>query len=107
MTKRMSKHTLNERIEAVLSVIEHKKSVNAISKEYDVDKTTIKSWVHKYQVDGVDGLIVAKKWKRYSKDLKRQAVDCYLNEEGSQRTICEKLDRKSTRLNSSHVAISY
>ena len=92
MSKRMTKHTLNERIEAVLGVIENKKSVNAIAKEYDVDKTTIRSWVHKYKADGVDGLKAPKKWKRYSKELKKQAVDCYLNGEGSLREICKKFN---------------
>lgn len=66
MSKRMTKHTLNERIEAVLGVIEHKMSVNAIAKEYDVDETTIRSWVHMYKADGVDGLKAPKKWNRYS-----------------------------------------
>lgn len=92
MSRRMTKHTLNERIEAVIGVIEHGKSVYAIAKEYSVDKTTIKSWVHKYQTNGVDGLKPPKKWKKYSKELKKQAVDCYLNGEGSLRAICEKFN---------------
>src|SRR5699024_3138074 len=73
-------------------VIEHKKSVNAIAKEYDVDKTTIRSWVHKYQADGADGLKAPKKWNRYSIEFKKQAVDCYLNGEGSLRAICAKFN---------------
>src|SRR5690625_4356140 len=110
MSKRMSKHTLDERIKAVLSVIENKKSVNMVAKSYDANYSTIESWVRKYQANGVDGLKEAKNWKKYSKDLKRQAVESYLNGEGSQKIICEKFnisdpDRKSTRLNFSHVAI--
>src|SRR5690625_1912038 len=92
MSKRMTKHTLNERVKAVLGVIEHKKSMNVIAKEYDVDYTTIESWVRKYQADGVDGLQEAKNWKRYSKELKRKAVESYLNGEGSQKVICEKFN---------------
>ena len=95
MSKRMSKHTLNERIEAVLSVIEHKKSVYAIAKKYSVDKTTIKSWVHKYKTDGVDGLKEARTWKKYSSELKRTAVEFYLNGEGSLRMTCEKFNISS------------
>src|SRR5699024_12331269 len=34
----------------------------------------------------------AKNWKKYSKDLKRQAVESYLNGEGSQKIICEKFN---------------
>lgn len=52
----MTKHTLNERVEAVSRVIEHKKSVNAIAKVYDADITTVKSWVRKYQQEGEQGL---------------------------------------------------
>jgi len=83
MSKRMTKHTLDERIKAVLSVIENEKSVNMVAKNYDVDYTTIESWIRKYQADGVDGLKEAKKWKRYSKELKMKAVESYLNGEGS------------------------
>lgn len=88
----MSKHTLDERIKAVLSVIENKKSVNMVAKSYDANYSTIESWVRKYQANGVDGLKEAKNWKKYSKDLKRQAVESYLNGEGSQKIICEKFN---------------
>src|SRR5690625_2226332 len=90
MSKRMSKHTLDERIDVVLAVIANKKSVHTIAKEYDIYKTTIESWVRKYQEDGVDGLKETKKCKKYSNELKRQAVNFYLNEEGSLRRTCEK-----------------
>src|SRR5690625_4879556 len=96
MSKRMSKHTLNERIEVVLSVIENKKSVHTIAREYDVDISTVKSWVRKYQAEGVDGLKESKKWKRYSKELKNRAVHFYLNGEGSLRTTCEKFNISDT-----------
>ncbi|GAB3790373.1 hypothetical protein GCM10028868_02900 [Virgibacillus kimchii] len=92
MSKRRTKHTLDERIQAVSSVIEDKKSVHTIAGEYSVDRTTIKSWVHKYQTDGVDGLKEKKKRMRYSKKLKKKAVEYYLNGEGSQRKTCEKFN---------------
>ena len=92
MSKRMSKHTLNERIEVVLSVLENKKSIRAVAKEYDIDNSTVKTWVQKYRTDGVNGLKEAKTWKCYSKELKKQAVNFYLNREGSLRATCKKFN---------------
>ncbi len=95
MSKRRSKHTLDERIEAVLRVIEGMASVSTIAKEYAVDRTTINSWVRKYEADGVDGLKEARTWKKYSGELKREAVEFDLNGEGSLRMTCEKFNISS------------
>ena len=57
--------------------------------------TTIKLWVHKYEADGVDGLKEARTWKKYSSELKREAVGFYLNGEGSLRTTCKKFNISS------------
>lgn len=95
MSKRRSKHTLDERIEAVLRVIEGRTSVSTIAKEYSVDRTTINLWVSKYEADGVDGLKEARIWKKYSSELKREAVEFYLNGEGSLRMTCEKFNISS------------
>ncbi|VEF47428.1 transposase [Bacillus freudenreichii] len=92
MSKRMTKHTLDERIQAVICVIEDKKSVTVTAREYGVNKTTIQAWVRKYQANGVDGLKEAKKWKRYSEELKMQAVDFYLKQEAGLKTTCEKFN---------------
>ena len=74
MSKRSSKHTLNERIEVVLRVMEGSASVSRIAEEYAVDRTTINLWVRKYKADGVDGLKDSRTWKKYSIELKRKAV---------------------------------
>lgn len=95
MSKRMSKHMLDERIEAVLGVIEHKKSMYTIAKEYEVATTTIKSWVRKYQLDGVDGLKEAKIRREYSSEFKREAVNFYLTGKGSLRTTCKEFNISS------------
>jgi transposase len=95
MSKRSSKHTLNERIEVVLRVMEGSASVSRIAEEYAVDRTTINLWVRKYKADGVDGLKDSRTWKGYSSELKREAVEYYLNGEGSLRTTCEKFNISS------------
>ncbi|NBJ71038.1 MULTISPECIES: helix-turn-helix domain-containing protein [Clostridia] len=82
---------LDERIEAVLRVIEG----STIAKSYSVDRTTINLWVRKYKADDVDGLKAARTWKKYSSQLKREAVEFYLNGEGSLRMTCEKFNISS------------
>ncbi len=95
MSKRRSNHTLNERIEAVFGVMEGSVSVSRIAKEYAVDRTTINVWVRKYKENGGDGLKDSRTWKGYSGQLKREAVEFYLNGEGSLRTTCEKFNISS------------
>src|SRR5690606_29349564 len=90
MSKRSSKHTLNERIEVVLRVMEGSASVSRIAEEYAVDRTTINLWVRKYKADGVAGLKDSRTWRGYSSELKREAVGYYLNGEGSLRTTGDK-----------------
>lgn len=92
MSKRTTNHTLDERIQAALYVIEDKGSVNTIAREYGVNKTTIQNWVRKYKANGVDGLKEARKWGNYSEALKIQAVEFYLNEEAGLRQTCEKFN---------------
>ncbi|API93059.1 hypothetical protein BKP57_15335 [Virgibacillus sp. 6R] len=70
-------------------------SVSTIAKEYSVDRTTINLWVRKYEADGVDGLKEARTWKKYSSELKREAVEFYLNGEGSLIMTCEKFNISS------------
>ncbi|TFD95471.1 helix-turn-helix domain-containing protein, partial [Jeotgalibacillus sp. R-1-5s-1] len=83
MSKRVTNHRLDERLKVVLSVLDEKKSMGMVSKEFSVGKTTIQEWVRKYQSDGIDGLKESKTWKAYSQELKRQAVDYYLAGQGS------------------------
>ena len=73
-------------------MIEDKRSINTIAKEYRVNKTTIQAWVRKYQANGVDGLKEARKWSHYPKELKIQAVEFYLNGEVGLNTTCKKFN---------------
>lgn len=96
MSKRGTKHTLDERVAAVLSVIERQMSINTVAKEYKVSSFTIRDWVRKYQADGVEGLKIAKTWKRYSSELKIRAVNFYLDGKGSLPVTCKEFNISST-----------
>lgn len=88
----MTKHTLDERTQAVLSVIRDKKPVKTIAREYDVNKATIQAWVRKYEADGVNGLKENKGWKKYSQELKMEAVKYYLNGKAGLKPTCKKFN---------------
>lgn len=92
MTKRVTDHTLDERLELVLCVLEEKKTANVVSKEFGVAKTTLQSWIRRYQSDGIDGLKESKTWKRYSLELKLQAVDYYSTGQGSLSDTCARFN---------------
>lgn len=92
MSKRVTRHTLDERLEAVLCIVEEKKSMGMVCKDYNVAKSTLKDWIRKYRSDGLDGLKESKTWKRYAKELKLQAVAYYLNGQGSLSDTCVRFN---------------
>lgn len=92
MSKRTTDHTLDERLKVVLCVLEEKKPIRVVSKEFGVAYTTIRGWVRKYRSDGIDGLKRSNTWKRYSKELKLQAVEYYLSRQGSLSETCVRFN---------------
>ncbi len=63
MSKRLTKHELDERIQIVQQVLNKRKSIGTTAKKYGVDERILKSWIRKYQADGVDGLKESRNWK--------------------------------------------
>src|SRR5690625_3897142 len=95
MYKGVMKHTLDEKIQAVLYVLEGKMPDSVVAKKYTVSHTTIQAWIRKYQLHGVEGLKESTGPKTYSKELKMQAVEFYLNHEGNLEETCKKFDISS------------
>ena len=89
MSKRSPK-SVEEKLKVVQLYLNEGKSVSWLSKNYGVDDTTLKNWLRKYKQDGVDGLKESRVWKKYSQELKEQAVLGYLNGLGGLNTIIEK-----------------
>ncbi|MGZ7253870.1 transposase, partial [Streptococcus pyogenes] len=57
---------------------------------------TVIDWMMKYQTNGIEGLKESHTWKKYSSDLKKSAVEDYLDGKGSTNTICQKYGISST-----------
>lgn len=91
------KGTYEERIDAVEKYLQSEYSVNDLSKQLKVDKTTIKRWLVRYQSLGAEGLMETVKNESYSSGLKEAAVMDYLAGVGSYRDICNKYGIKSNR----------
>ncbi|MFC5631102.1 helix-turn-helix domain-containing protein [Streptococcus caledonicus] len=89
MSKRSPK-SVEEKLEIVNLYLEKGKSISSLIREYGVSDTAIRTWVRKYKHLGIAGLRESKTWTRYSKKIKEQAVQDYLNGTGSTYTICDR-----------------
>ena len=86
MSKRNVKST-EEKLKIVNLYLEKGKSISSLIREYGVSDTTIRTWVRKYKHLGIAGLRESKTWTRYSKEIKEQAVQDYLDEEVWRRSL--------------------
>ncbi len=53
MSKRTTKHTIEERYTAVTKYLSGRYSRTAISKEYGIGKNTLSNWIRKYKANGI------------------------------------------------------
>lgn len=60
-----------------------------------VDESSIRTWVRLYKQEGSTGLQSTGKNRKYSPELKRDAVEAYLSGEGSLYSICLKFKIRS------------
>lgn len=92
MSKR--KVSVEDKIYAVNLYLDGKESQHRIAAMFDVSLYAVQQWIRNYEFMGVDAF-VSKGNKRYSKELKQQAVLDYLDGRGSQADICKKYGIRS------------
>lgn len=92
---RKEKFSPEEKILAVRSYLDGKESLSGIANRLNVPPNTVAPWVSKYIAMGPDAFITVKN-KRYSKELKEQAVRDYLAGEGSYQSLAQKYKLHST-----------
>lgn len=92
----MSKRKIsgNEKLNAVLRYIDGNTSQGQIARDFNVCVASVQQWVSNYESMGADVLLM-KGTKKYSKELKVQAVEDYLAGMGSQIDICKKYGIRS------------
>ena len=92
----MSKHKINpsNKIDAVQRIMEGSEGLCQAARRLNVSPTSVKQWMSIYKSDGIDGFHSTGN-KKYSKELKEQAVLDYLAGKGSQQSICQRYGIKS------------
>lgn len=87
---RKSKIDAIEKIKIVEQYLNGEISQKGAANVCGVNKRSVQDWIRIYKTEGADGLLASKTNKRYSKELKLQAVHAYLSGEGSLDEICVK-----------------
>ena len=92
MSKR--KVSVEDKIYAVNLYLDGKESQHRIAAMFDVSLSSVQQWIRNYESMGA-GAFTLKGNKKYSKELKQQAVSDYLAGRGSQNDICKKYGIRS------------
>ncbi len=92
MSKR--KVSVEDKIYAVNLYLDGKESQHRIASMFDVSMASVQQWIRNYESMGTDAFTL-KGNKKYSKELKQQAVSDYLAGRGSQNDICKKYGIRS------------
>lgn len=82
------KISVEDKIYAVNLYLDGKESQRRIASMFDVSVASVQQWIRNYQSMGEDAFTL-KGNKKYSKELKKQAVLDYLSGRGSQDDICK------------------
>lgn len=98
---RKSKIDAVKKVEIVEQYLNGELSQKGAAKMCGVNKRSVQDWIRIYKTDGPESLLSPKTNKRYSKELKLQAVHAYLPGEGSLDEICVKFGiRQHSQLSS-------
>ena len=92
---RRSKYEAEIMLEAVQEYLEGRSSQQAIADRLQVDRSSLRQWINKYESMGADAFIESGN-KRYPKEVKEQAVEDYLAGRGSLLDICKIHKIRST-----------
>lgn len=89
MSKR-SKYTVEEKYDILMNYDNGVGSIEEICFKYKISTSTFYQWRYKYEKHGMDGLKESKKCKKYSKEIKEQALQDYFSRKYSQLEISKK-----------------
>lgn len=91
MSKR-TKYTAEEKVEILNDYGNGTASITDIAVKYKISVYAFYHWRYNYEKYGIDGLRESKKWRRYSNELKKQALQDYLSGKYSQGEIVRKYE---------------
>ncbi len=83
------KISTEDKLHAVNSYLDGNESQHRIAAVFDASIASVRQWIRNYESMGAD-VFTLKGRRKYSKELKQQAVLDYLAGRGSQDDICKK-----------------
>jgi transposase-like protein len=86
-----------EKVKIIERVLADEISATEAARLIGVDRSSIRDWRNLYLSDGPSALMVQSNNKTYSKELKLQAIQEYLDGKSSQRDIVKKYHLRSSR----------
>lgn len=89
---RKPKLSVETKVSVCKQYLDEKKGAIELSYEYDINASTIYSWVNKYQSIGADAFHLKLHNASYTKEFKQQVVEAYLNGEGSMEHVANRYD---------------
>jgi len=89
------KLSAEQKAEIVRLYLEKGESQSSIAKRYGIDEMAVKKYALQYQAQGIETFINNGKNRAYSAELKKQAINAYMNGEGSTREIAAKYGLRS------------
>jgi transposase-like protein len=90
---RKAKYSYEQKVQACEDYLNGKKSSSQIAAELSMSENgqrVIREWAHQYETNGVEFFLPKKHNAKYSKELKLQIVQEYLNGEGSFEQLANK-----------------
>jgi len=90
-----TKASSEEKIKAVEAYLSGEGSQKGWAKKFGIEKSAFSQWIHNYKSMGSNGLRPQKNNRKYTLEMKREAVLAYLSGKGSLREICERYKIRS------------
>jgi len=91
MSKRV-KYTAEEKYEIIREYQDGLGTLSDIAYKYKIYKKSITRWVYKFERYGIEGLVESNTWKKYSKELKENAIQDYLSGEVNLTEVIRKYE---------------
>lgn len=88
------KATPDQKLEAVKEVLERKRSLRKIAKQYGLHHSSVEKWVTLYQTFGEEAFHHTR-YVNYPEEVKRKAVKKYLTTDASLQDICREYKLRS------------
>ena len=89
------KITSEQKEEIIKLYLQGIESKTAIAKRFGIDRAMVRNYIIIYEAQGIEGLLERGKNKIYSEQLKYQAIEAYMNGEGSLREISARYGLRS------------